>query len=66
MKNYSKSIDTTNYKLNTINVSQTQTGTINNNNNYVSQLSTKPNSIISHKILFETINIVNNSKRNIT
>ena len=65
MKNYSKSIDTTNYKLNTINVSQTQTGTI-NNNNYVSQLSTKPNSIISHKILFEAINIVNNSKRNIT
>ena len=65
LKNYSKSIDTTNYKLNTINVSQTQTR-ITNNNNYVSQLSTKPNSIISHKILFETINIVNNSKRNIT
>ena len=60
-KNYSKSIDSINYQLSTINSTQTQPI----NNNYIPQLSTKPNSIISHKILFEAINIVNNSKRNI-
>lgn len=65
MKKYSKSIDVSKRQINDVpNGIQALSDTV-ITNNYISKISTKPNVMISHKSLFDAINIVNDSKRTI-
>jgi hypothetical protein len=65
MKKYSKSIDVSKRQINDVpNGIQAYSDTV-ITNNYISKISTKPNVMISHKSLFDAINIVNDSKRTI-